>query len=697
VGKKKESMLPNLSSLSLHAAKEEATDARLRSNQSGNLLHRQTRSLDLSRPINTDQLGVRKKRLPYIENVLHNGNWASYYGSSYSKYIDSLKGVNPKLRIDYDRTKGFMLKARPVGQEVEGQTTFEAGELICIVSGIYCSKEAYNTLSISSKDAQDNYKFRVVDVVKPSELGRLAAEVERDPDKIRETTFFKDIETTEVLLCPRFQTSFYEETSPGQGQYIPLPSQVYTPGQTNVPLMWDPYAPSLQKKYLLKGELDVGFLANHATASMGEKPNAAVRPFIVKPKDENSDRIVFAMFAIENIDPGFEVLIDYGYEPLEPDPLHQEQSSRVSKATVDDYAIISKCLRPAGIATIQGQATPFYDAQTRSKTCIFGWPYWESSWAQMAPYAKQCGPRVAAMQFGISKSFSVLVASMENDELSNHGTVNQQGQIVSSLLEETLMNAATYVPSGILGEVPRHRSLAVESARERASDIFNKIMNKLDSTTITLEKLALDSNDAYQASSDPSLTDAARARRDSLLDLYDAIDALSNSIPIEEFSDKRVVDAIIKHLHTDTFLSTLGELDNAPVLESDNYPQIIKWSKSTYALMSGLKDAYAKYTELHKSFFAVEDDEIQEVDQFPDVIDYWYDLTDRIDIEPPQPSPPSPPPQPPVPPPVLHDPNDRQYREYRIYQPEEQGEPQDGFISDTGSTATNKLHLRLKI
>lgn len=691
-------MLPNLSSLRLHSVKEEkeeVTDARLR-RANGELVHKQTTPWDSSRPIKTDQLDARKKRLPYIENVRFTGNWASYYGSSYSKYIDSLKGVNPKLRIDYNRTKGFMLKARPVDQEAERQTTFEAGELICIVSGIYDSTEAHNTLSPSSKAAQDNYKFRVVDVVKPSELRRLAAEVERDPDKIRTTTFFKDIETTEVLLCPRLQTSFYEETSPGQGQYIPLPSEVYTPGQGNVPLMWDPYAPSLQKKNSLKGELDVGFLANHARASMGEKPNAAVRPFIVQPKDEKSERIVFAMFATENIDPGFEVLIEYGYDPtdnsldVEPNPLQQEQSNRVSKATVDEYAIISKCLRPAGIATIQDQRTVFYDAQTRSKTCIFGWPYWESSWAQMAPYAKQCGPRVAAMQVGISKSFSVLVASMENDELSKFGMMNEQGQIVSTLLENTLMNAATYVPSGILGELPRHRSLAVEATRERASDIFNNIMDKLDSTTITLEKLALDSNDAYQASSDPSLTVAARARRDALLNLYSAIDALSNSIPIEQFSDQRVVGAVIEYLHTDAFLSTLGKLDNAPVLESDNYPQIIKWSKSTYALMSGLKDAYVKYTELHKSFFAVEDDEMQEVDPFPDVIDYWYDLTDKMDAESSQPSPPPPP----VPTPVLHDPDDRQYR---IYQTERRENPQDGSDSDTGSTAANKLHLRLKI
>ena len=689
-------MLPNLSSLRLHDEETlQDTDARLRS-ANGELMHRQTKSRDLSRPTNADEPDARKKRLPYIENVPFTGNWASYYGSSYSKYIDSLKGVNAKLRIDYNRTKGFMLKARPVDQEVEGETTFEAGELICIVSGIYCSKEAYNTLSPNSKSELDNYKFRVVDVVKPSELGRLATEVERDPDKIRETTFFKDIETTEMLLCPRFQTSFYEETSTGQGQYIPLPSEVYTPGQGNVPLMWDPYAPNLQRKGTLKGELDVGFLANHASASMGEKFNAAVRPFIVQPKDEKSERIVFAMFATENIDPGFEVLIDYGYDPVEPDTLQQEQSNRVSKATVDDYAVISKCLRPAGIATIQAQTTAFYDAETRSKTCIFGWPYWESSWAQMAPYAKQCGPRVAAMQFGISKSFSVLVASMENDELSKFGMVNQQGQIVSSLLEGTLMNAATYVPSGVLGELPRHRSPAVEVARKRALDTFNEHMNKLDSTTITLEKLALDSNDAYQASSDPSLTVAARARRDALLNLYSAIDALSNSIPIEQFSDQRVVGGVIEYLHTDAFLSLLGKPGAAPVLESNDAPQIAEWSKSTYALMSGLKDAYVKYTELHKSFFAVENDDMQEVDPFPDIIDHWYVLPDKMDAESPQQSQPSQPsqqPPPPVPPSVLQDPDDRQYRIYRTQQLET---PQGGSDSDTGSTAANKLHLRVK-
>jgi len=290
---------------------------------------------------------------------------------------------------------------------------------------------------------------------------------------------------------------------------------------------------------------------------------------------------------------------------------------------------------------------------------------------------------VAAMQVGISKSFSLLVASMENDQLSTVQNIHPQSQVVTTMLEATLMNAATYVlQCGVIGlGVPRHRSLVVESARQRASIMFDHVMNKLYSTTSTLDKLALDSNDAYQASSVPSLTVTAIARRDSLLNLYGAIDALSNSLPKEQFADQRVVGAIIEHLHTDTFLSTLGSLDNPPVLESDDYPQIIEWSKSTYAFMSGLKDAYTEYKKLHESFFAVEDDEMQEVGPFPDVIDYWYDLTDKMDAEP---SPPS----------VLRDPNDFLYR---IYQPDKLEEPQDGPISDTGATSVKKLHLRLKI
>lgn len=644
-------MLPNLSSLTVEDLEgqknsppslnfqtlppdQQQEDIGVKRDRDGNYVLKQKQSstkYDIQKiPNFKDSLSTRMKRLPYIENYPQNGNW----GENYSKYIKNIQGVNLKLRIGYDNSeaKGFMLKAG---------APFEAGEFICIVSGIYCSREMHGSMSDNALSKLDNYNFKVANVVKGSELLRLSEKINSGSQGaeagnsnakkvLQEATLFKDLKMTDVLLCPRLQTTFFEGTSPGEtppyGTYILVPPGVYEEGDTNVPLMWDPYAPSPAKEgEFLKGVLDVGFLANRP-----EEPNdvnATVKPFLVKAKKterkyEDFTRLVFAMFATTQIEEGSEILIDYGYEMDDHTDDDTKKDTRVTKDSVDDYAIFSKCLRQPGMQTLQDNPTSFYTSTDKSKTCVFFWPDWEESWKKNRPFASQCGPKVVALQVGVSKSFSVLAASLNDDALAlNREQLGTKAG--NNWLEAVIINGGQYVSVDVISPpnlkdnlktswVPRYRSSIPKALRDmRAKEFEEIVMDGLKDTITDLEKLSRESNDAYQASTSPELPQKAQERRDSLLDLYAEIDILAHSLLNSSFitsnelrdASKLVVKCV---LNTDQFLNSL--VGCGPILTPETFgsvKEILDWwsTAETSANVNNLTNKYKRYLALHAKFF----------------------------------------------------------------------------------------------
>ena len=643
---KQVAMLPDFSNLTMN---EERTDApninerktlsrKYKTNKEHvyeNLMTKQSGDEDNDRlpnikkgPLEADDIRKRKLRIGYIEPV-DKGNW----GNKFSNHVGKLRGLHENLRFFYNGEKGFMLRSKEWSKadskkrtnDETNDTAIEAGQLICIVSGVYCTDEAYNKLSASAKQHLDNYAFTVANVVKMSELDRLAesvvpSSVPSDSPQINKITFFKGLEMTKLRIVPRLQTTIYDDVTE---TYIQAPKGVYNPEACTAPLMWDGYAPHLKDtskqpaeqpaEQRIQGVLDAGFLANHSDDP--NVRNAAVRPFIVTPKDEEdeedekTERIVMAMFATQNIGFNTEIVIDYGYDPCAPtanssttaadaDADDDIQDWVLKKETVDDFALYSKCLRVAGKATIEDQYTDdFLDEVTRSKTCLFYWPEWEPTWKKLHPYAEQCGPLVKALQVGKAASFSVLAARVVSDDFASddHLSIDANGRI-TTFLESVLMRGGEYiyntaVPSA--GYVPRYRSPLLKAIQSKEIKIFEFNIKELQGQIASIYQLSNQVQDAYQASTNRLITESAQKRRDELFELYEAIENLERSVSGVQ-AQESTKDAFLRYINSNIFLNNVVE-GGIVSSNTEGYEWVKGWSRSNSEKITRVFQAYEKY------------------------------------------------------------------------------------------------------
>ena len=492
-------MLPNFSKLSLSSQEEEDTGAPKRRKEA-----------NIKPPRWDDSLAVKMALIPYIEPVIK-GNWGYNLDRGRKEYLKKVKAASLGVDLKFGEF-GIGIYARDQKDTSKDDYMFLAGDFIAYVSGVYYTREQWNTFSTETKRAIRHYEFDTgLRVVSKSDTSMLAGELREHDDALEDTHLFRGLKMTSLHVAPRFQTTLYDDET---GIYVKSPH--YNSRDSNVPMMWDPYVQgegvdtTTKQGRGIVSELDIAYYANHIDASSlpkvedadkrcenseQRKLNAAVRPFLVKARDDNEhERIVMVMFSTCNIRGGEEILVDYGYDPTEPETdedYEPVKTTRLGPDTVDSVAIRTSCLRDAGMRTLLDMRTEFYDSETRAATCLFKWPKWHPRWPETMPLQRHCGPRVAALQVGFARSFSLLLAYPEDSNLQAREwdrLIMRGGEYVSTM----------GVDGTVLETEPYWRSWVVKFPKQLVQEEFGEDLAAMAFTVVKLDQLAEQCEDAYQ-------------------------------------------------------------------------------------------------------------------------------------------------------------------------------------------------------